>query len=395
MTDLALDRHLPAAMPAFGAAMRALFPIDPETTYVNHGGFGVAPRAMLAVQDGWRRRIEANPTRFLVREHLSPLVRAAADAVAARLGGRGEDWVFVINATDGANAVLRSLTFAAGDEIMVTDHGYNALKQCALHTAATTGAVVKTVTLPWPDADADGIVAAIAAGLTTRTSLVIIDHITSPTSMVLPVARIAARVREAGARLLVDGAHVPGHLPLDVPALGVDWYVGNLHKWAFVPRSAAVLWCRPELQPALHPTTISHGYTQGYTNEFDWQGTRDFSAILSTQAAFGFADRLGGLERIGAWNRQVLARFAERLHAELRTNESTPAALRGFAMTIALPQRLPATHEAALAVRQRLYEQCRLEAPVFPLAGRLWLRVAAQVYLAPDDLPEGIGAAVG
>jgi isopenicillin-N epimerase len=385
-----IDAHLPASLPKLGHSTAALFGLDPAIRYLNHGGYGAAPLAVLAVQDAWRRTIEANPTRFLVVDQLGPRLRQVADAVARRLGGEGQDWTFVANATDGANAVMRSLRLAPGDEILLSDHGYNALRQTALYVASQSGAEVRTISLPWPDASADGIVAAVAGALSPRTRLLVIDHISSPTSLVLPVARIAAAAREAGVPLLVDGAHVPGHLPLDVPSLGADWYVGNLHKWAFVPRGCGVLWSRRALQGELHPTVISHGYAQGYTSEFDWQGTRDFSGVLSVPAAFDFADRLGGLDAIAAYNRGLVAGFAERLHAMLGTNQSTPADLRGFSTTVALPARLAATPETSRALRQRLFERHGVVAPIFPLAGRLWLRVQAQVYLEADDLPAAI-----
>lgn len=387
-----LSRHLELPLPPFGRAMRSLFALDPQTRYLNHGGFGATPGPVLAVQRAWRDLIEANPTRFLVKEHLGPLLRQAAEGVARRFGGRGRDWVFTANASDGANAVLQSLKFAPGDEILITDHGYNALRQAALHVASRSGAVVRSVTLPWPDSSAEGVLAAIGAGLNRRTRLVMVDHIASPSALVLPVAEIAALVRASGADLLIDGAHVPGQLPLDVTALDADYYVGNLHKWAFVPRGCGVLWCRPERQAAIHPTTISHGYGQGFSAEFDWQGTRDFSAILACEAAFDLADRLGGFDAIAAYNRTLAARFAERLMAALDTNLATPAAMRGFSVTVALPAHHPATPERALALRQQLYEQHRIEAPIFPLAERLWLRVGAQIYLEPEDLPASIGA---
>jgi isopenicillin-N epimerase len=385
-----IDVHLPRSVPEFGHPTAALFGLDPAIRYLNHGGYGAAPLAVLAVQDAWRRTIEANPTRYLVVDQLGPRLRQVAEAVARRLGGEGQDWTFVANATDGANAVMGSLRLAPGDEILLTDHGYNALRQTALHVAARAGAEVRTVSLPWPDASADAILAAITLALRPRTRLLVIDHISSPTSLVLPVARIAAAARAAGVPLLVDGAHVPGHLALDVPSLGADWYIGNLHKWAFVPRGCGVLWSRRALQAELHPTVISHGYGQCYTTEFDWQGTRDFSGVLSVPAAFDFADRLGGFDAIAAYNHALVANFAERLHAMLGTNQSTPAGLRGFSTTVALPARLAATPETARALRQRLFERHGVVAPIFPLAGRLWLRVQAQVYLEADDLPAAI-----
>jgi len=384
-----LADHLDGDLPPPGAAMRAAFPLDPDISYLNHGGYGVTPVAVASVAQDWRRLIDANPTSFLQRENLLPLVRHSADIVAARLGGQGEDWVFTANVTDAANAILRTMRLQPGDEIVLTDHGYNAVRQTVLHVAALQQAEVRTAHLPWPDADEDATVQAIVGEITERTRLVVIDHICSPTSLVLPVTKIAAAVRKAGARLLVDGAHAPGQLRLDVPALGADWYIGNLHKWAFVPRGCGVLWSRPEVRAHLHPTTISHGYGQGYTAEFDWQGTRDLAAILTVPAAFEFIERAGGAARIDAYNRKLVDTFASCLHTALGTNQSTPRGMRGYAMTIGLSNRH--APDQALPLHRQLIDKCRVVAPIFALGGRLWLRVGAQIYLEPDDLPATVG----
>ncbi|MGE0426046.1 MAG: aminotransferase class V-fold PLP-dependent enzyme [Reyranellaceae bacterium] len=376
----------PADTPAFGSQeMAALFGLDPDIVYFNHGGFGVTPAPVRATQDVWRRQIETNPTAFFDRAHFTPLVRAAATRVARWLGGRGEGWVFVANATAGLNSVLRSLGLKAGDEVVVTDHGYNAVLQAALYESSAPGARVVTARLPWPDYSHDAALAAIEQAITPRTKLVIVDHITSPTALILPVARIAALCRARGVPLAVDGAHAPGQLrDLDVVALGADIYVGNLHKWAFVPRGCGVLWASPAWRERLHPTVISHGYGQGYTAEFDWQGTFDPTPLLCVESAFEFAERIGRA-RLVAWNYGLIEHAVPALCAALEVNEATPPDARAMMATIALPSRVSGTRDSTLAIKRRLREEHGLEAQIVPFQDRAWLRIAAAPYLSTDD----------
>lgn len=384
----------PADTPAFGSIeMAALFGLDPDIVYLNHGGFGVTPAPVRVTQDVWRRQIEANPTAFFDRAHFTPLVRVAATRVAKWLGGSGEGWVFVANATAGLNSVLRSLGLKSGDEIVVTDHGYNAVLQAALYESSAPGAKVVTARLPWPDYSHDGAVEAIERAITPRTKLVIVDHITSPTALILPVARIAKLCRAKGVPLAVDGAHAPGHLrDVDVVALGADIYVGNLHKWAFVPRGCGVLWASPAWRERLHPTVISHGYGQGYNAEFDWQGTVDPTPLLCVEAAFDFAEQIGRA-RLVAWNYGLIEHAVPALCAALEVNEATPPEARAMMATIALPSRVSGARDNTLALKRKLREEHGLEAQIVPFQDRAWVRIAAAPYLSADDFGR-LGAAL-
>jgi isopenicillin-N epimerase len=376
----------PADTPAFGShEMAALFGLDPDIAYLNHGGYGVTPAPVRVTQDVWRRQIEANPTAFFDREHFTALARVAAKRVATWLGGSGEGWVFVANATAGLNSVLRSLGLKPGDEIVLTDHGYNAVLQAALYESSAPGAKVVTARLPWPDYSHDGAVEAIERAITPRTRLVIVDHITSPTALILPVARIAALCRARGSTLAIDGAHAPGHLrDIDVPALGADLYVGNLHKWAFTPRGCGVLWAAPAWRERLHPVVISHGYGQGYTAEFDWQGTHDPTPMLCVDAAFDFAERIGRA-RLVAWNYGLIEHAVPSLCAALEVNESTPPEARAMMAIVALPSRVQGTRDNAQALKRRLREEHGLEAQIVAFQDRAWVRIAAAPYLSADD----------
>ncbi len=363
----------------FGAAVRAEWDLDPAVAYLNHGSFGVTPRAVLAAQEEWRRRIERNPAAFMAEVRTGAL-REPAAAVARYLGAEGEDVVFMENATSAANAVLRSLSFKPGDEILVTSLGYRAVNHAAAYVASRTGATLVEVKIPLPVRDADAIVAAVAEKLSPRTRLAVFDHIASQSAILLPVETLIPLARAAGAEVLIDGAHVPGQLPLDIPALGADYYVANLHKWLFVPRGTAILWARRERQGELHPLTISHGYGGGFLAEFDWMGTRDLSGWLATPDGIAFHGRLGGA-RLMERNRALAGEMAAMLAKKWGTGLAAPPNMFAAMAVVGVPEsgREPAE------IIPWLRETQRIEAPVHRIDGKLWLRIAAQAYNEAED----------
>jgi isopenicillin-N epimerase len=275
---------------------------------------------VLTAQQDWQRRMEAQPGRFF-RAILPAALRHAAGQLGAFLGADGNDLAFVENTTVGCNAVLRSLELGAGDEILVLTHGYGAVRNAARYVAERAGARVTEAAVPFPRPDADAIVASVAAALTPRTKLAVIDHITSGSALVLPLERIVTACHAAGVPVLVDGAHGPGQVTLDLPSLGADWYVGNCHKWLCAAKGSAFLWAAPSRQAGLHPVTISHGFGAGFLAEFDWTGTRDCSAWLSVGAAIDFHARLGGAA-LRARNVGLAAEGAAGTAAEYRARRS-------------------------------------------------------------------------
>ncbi len=381
-------------MTTFGRGRLADWALDPGITYLNHGTVGATPRRVLAVQQALRDEIERQPARFLLRELTGvrvggprtqpPRMRVAAGEVAAFLGARGDDLVFVDNATTGVNAVLRSLALAPGDEILITGLAYGAVANATRFAARTHGAVVRTVDLPFPPGDPEELVRAYAAGLGPRTRLALIDHVTSDSALVLPVAEIAHRCRERGVPVLVDGAHGPGALEFAIPDLGVDWYVGNLHKWAWSPRSSGVLWAAPERQGHLHPTVISWGLDQGLAMEFDLVGTRDPTPHLAAPAALALMRELG-VDAVRRWNHDLVIRSARALAERWGARFETPEALIGTMATLPLPQSLGATAEDAARLRDALLFEDAIEVQLHATAGRLWVRVSAQIYNGPED----------
>jgi isopenicillin-N epimerase len=362
----------------YGAGLRGEWPLDPDVSYLNHGGFGATPSAVLAAQQDWRDRIERNPTAFLGRA-LPAALRQSATAIASALGASADDLVFVENATSGLNAVLRSLAFAPGDEILVTSLAYPAIRNAARFAAERAGATLVEAPVPLPVCDPDRFAGAVAACIGRRTRLIVLDHIASASALVLPVAVIASIARAAGARVLVDGAHAPGQIALDLPALGVDWYVGNLHKWYFAPRGCGVLWAAPAAQAGLHPLAISHGLGQGYAAEFDWTGTHDFTAALAAPAGLAFHRRLGG-PALMARNAALAAAASHLLAQAWQTEPAGPPQMFAAMASVRLPAQGAASPARAQQIAAWLAEAHHIEAAVFAESGALWLRVAAQAY---------------
>jgi len=357
--------------------------LDPGVAFLNHGSYGATPRAVLAEQERWRALMERHPTHFM-SEELPSAVRSAAARIAAFVGARPNDLVFVENATGACNTVLRSLHLAPGDEILLTDHGYAAVRKAAEYVARRAGARVVEAAVPFPLQDAAQVVAAVSSRLSSRTRLVIFDHITSSTAVIFPVHELTALCRAAGVPVLIDGAHAPGMLSLDVPSIGADWYTGNCHKWLMAPKGSGFLWVAPQRQTDTHPLVISHGYGQGFTAEFDWIGTRDSSAWLSVPAAIDFHERLGGT-KLRERNAALAREQSSLLARAWNTERGAPDALTGSMATIRLPLREAATAERALALRRKLFDDHRIEAPVNAFAGALWVRISAHAYNRPAD----------
>lgn len=372
--------------------LRGLWGLDFSRLHVNHGSYGAAPLAVLAEQARWRERMEAGTTYFMADE-LPQALRAAAGDLAGFVGAERDDLVFVDNATAGINAILESMALEPGDEILLHSQSYGAVLKTARHVASRTGAVLTSAELPFPDPTREGLVAAFAAALTPRTRLVIVDHIVSPSALILPVAEIAALAREAGALVIVDGAHGPANVPIDLRTLGVDFYVGNCHKWLMAPKGAAFLWAAQAHQGWLHPTIISHGYMSGFLAEFDWTGTRDWSAALAVPAAIAVHNELGGPALMQA-NRDLAWQGAQLLS---RAWDRPIAAAREFFGAMALiqaPFTGPTDNDTVVALRERL-RQRGADAPIMEVGDQLWIRISAQAYNRIEDYEELAGIIAG
>ncbi|RJO66099.1 MAG: aminotransferase class V-fold PLP-dependent enzyme [Myxococcales bacterium] len=369
-----------------------LWRLDPDVVYLNHGSFGACPKAVLQKQQALRDEMETQPVEFLDRTFW-PRLNAGRETAARFVGADPDGLVFVANATTGVNAILRSLDFSSGDEILLTDHSYGAVKKAALYATARTGALVTWAHVPFPIGSEDDAVEAVLAAATFKTRLAIIDHVTSPTGIVLPVKRIVDRLQERGIDCLIDGAHAPGMLPLNIEELGAAYYTGNGHKWLCAPKEAGFLYVREDKRDLVHPLAISHGLDvkdgdrPRLQMEFDWVGTSDPTAWLCLAEAVRYMGSLlpGGWPELMETNR-ALALAARRLLAD-RLGVALPCPDSMIGTLAALP--LPDGDNAPDAgwpgddpLHIALYDRHRIEVPImrWPAPPKRLVRISAQLY---------------
>lgn len=373
-----------------GAELRKHWMLEEGMHFLNHGSFGAAPSVVLQAQQRYRERMERQPVNFLVRQMPDEL-RAAAEVLAGFLGAKGQDLAFVENATAGANAVLRSYPWRTGDELLLSAHAYPAVQNLVRFIAAQFGLVVREFDFAFPLVEGE-LLQRFSQALTPRTRMAIIDHVSSPLAIVYPLQEMLALCRERGVQTLVDGAHVPGMLPLAIESLGADWYIGNCHKWLFAPKGCGFLWAAPSARDFLQPPVVSLRMDDGFPASFDWVGTRDVSAWLAISAAIDFYQAMGG-DAIPAYLHRKVLEAAELLCGAWQV--TLPAAPEHYGAMVTLP--VPLVGEATLAranqLRDLLWQQHRIEVPLFALKDRLWLRISAQLYNTPED-HEALASAV-
>jgi isopenicillin-N epimerase len=356
--------------------------LDPDITFLNHGSYGATPIAVLAKQDEFRTRLEREPVRFMNRE-LEPLLDAARAELAQFVGAEPADLVFVPNATAGVNAVLRSLDLDQHDELLVTDQEYIASRNVLDYVAGLQGAKVVVAEIPFPIASPDVVVERVLEKVTARTRLVLIDHIVSQTALINPVARIIAELRARHIDVLVDGAHAPGQVPLDLRELGATYYAANLHKWVCAPKGAAFLYAKSNRRLGLRPISISHGATATRTDrsrfhlEFDWTGTFDPSAWLCVPEAIRYVGSLveGGWPEVMRRNRELALRARDLLCARLQIEHPAPDEMIGSMAAFPVP-------DGDFNELQDLLFAQNIEVPAMPWPRhpKRLLRISAQLY---------------
>jgi isopenicillin-N epimerase len=376
---------------------RGFWSLDPAVTFLNHGSFGSCPRPVLQFQRALQDRLERQPVGFLV-DDFEPLWEAARATLAQFVGADAPDLVFVANATSGVNTVLRSLEFQRGDELLTTDHGYNSCR-CALDYAADrAGARVVVAKIPFPLESASQVVDAVLARVTRRTRFALLDHVTSPTGLVLPLEKIVAELSARGVETLVDGAHAPGMIPLNLKKLGAAFYTGNCHKWLCAPKGAALLYVRRDRQAQIRPLAISHGAKSPrcqsrFLSEFSWTGTGDFSAWLSVPESLRqIGSRLpGGWPAVMQRNRALALAARNILCAALNISPPCPDEMIGSLVAVPLPD-MAAKDIAKIAngldaLRGKLLREYGIEVPVvpWPVPPKRLLRISAQLY---NSLPQ-------
>ena len=372
-----------------------LWPLEPGVLFLNHGSFGACPIEVLRYQAALRAEMEAEPVRFLSRE-LDDRLDAARAALALFVGADPGDLAFVTNATGGVNAVLRSLRFSAGDELLTTDHAYNACKNTLEFVAGRWDARVVVAKVPFPVASADDIVAGVISRVTPRTRLAMLDHVTSPTALVMPIERLIAELATRDVEVLVDGAHAPGMVPLDLRTLGATYYSGNCHKWLCAPKGSAFLWVRRDRRPDVRPLTISHGANATRSErsrfhlEFDWTGTGDPTAWMTVPNAIDYLGSLlpGGWPAVMARNRELALEGRRLVCGVLGVAPPCPEAMIGSIASIPLPDS-PTTDvgwRRPDPIQRRLFDGWGLEVPLmsWPAAPRRLIRISAQLYNSRD-----------
>ncbi|MDQ1686507.1 MAG: isopenicillin-N epimerase [Frankiaceae bacterium] len=350
--------------------------VDPDHAYLNHGGFGALPVSVAEAAAAIRAEVEANPTDMLMRRWPA-LIDAVRDRVAGLLGTDPANLVFVPNATAGTATVLSSLHWEPGDEVVSTDHRYPAVAS-QLGVLLRYGVKVVEQHVPVDIGSVAEIVDRIMAGVTERTKLVVIDSIASPTGFLFPVAEIAAAARERGIAVLVDGAHAPGQIAVDIDALGVDFWVGNLHKWVCSPRGCAALAVAPKWRDVVRPLVASHGYSLGYHDAFDWTGTADPVPVLAIPAALDFWDSLGW-DAVRRHQRELVTAGARRVAAAIGTEVAIADEFTAAMRLVRLPVDLRSEAERE-AVAYRLITEHGVTAHITEHAGTTYVRMCGQLY---------------
>ncbi|MFI5308317.1 MAG: aminotransferase class V-fold PLP-dependent enzyme [Polyangiales bacterium] len=366
--------------------------LEPGIDFLNHGSFGACPRPVLELQTELRARLEREPVRFFVRE-LEGLLDAAREELGRFVGAAAADLAFVPNATAGVNTVLRSLALQPGDELLTTDHSYRACRNALEATAERAGARVIVAQVPFPVRSPDEIVSAVLARRSSRTRLALLDHVTSPTAVVFPIAPLVAELAASGVDTLVDGAHAPGMLDLSLRDIGAAYYTGNCHKWLCAPKSVAFLHVNESRQQAVRPLSISHGATairegrSRFLLEHDWQGTFDPTPALCIPAAIGFLGSLldGGWPALRERNHALACSARALLCSELGIAAPCPESMLGSMAAIVLPQpssSRPAEPYALDPLQDALFLQHGIEVPVYPWPAppQRLLRISAQLY---------------
>jgi isopenicillin-N epimerase len=373
--------------------LRDLFLLDPTVVFLNHGSFGACPRPVFEAYQRWQLELERQPVEFLGRR-ANGLLDAARARLADYLRAGPNDLVFVPNATSGLNVVARSLPLATGDEVLTSDHEYGALDRTWEHVCAKSGARYVRRAVELPVTTPEAVVEEIWRGVTPRTRVLFLSHVTSPTALTFPVAELCRRARTAGIVSVIDGAHAPGHLPLDLPSLGADVYAGNCHKWLCAPKGSAFLYVRPDHQSWVESLIVSWGWVEGsdqfrpestFVSRNQWQGTRDVAAFLAVPDAIEF-QRTHEWESVRAACHDRLTGLVSRLGdlTGLPPIASPANALgwRWYSQMATIP--LPAVDAAAL--KRRLYDEARIEVPIVTWQGRHFVRVSVQGYNSQADL---------
>ncbi|EMI46641.1 aminotransferase class V-fold PLP-dependent enzyme [Rhodopirellula sp. SWK7] len=380
--------------------------LRPDVDFLNHGSFGATPRCVFDAQQQWIERLEQEPIEFLAPERtLLPKLDQVREIVGTQMNASPRDVVFVRNATDGVNAVVRSWPLRAGDQVLITSHGYNACNNAVRHAAQRAGATVVVADIPFPIRGPDEVTDAIASCITPKTRWMLVDHVTSPTGIVMPVNDIVELAHSRGVRIMIDGAHGPGMLHVDLKQIGADYYTANHHKWWCAPKVSGFLFAREEWQDEIQPTVISHGVnTEGFgetkfQSNFNWPGTFDPSPLLAIPTAIEFLSGLHsgtvgvgegegegeGMATLMRCNHELVVSARRLILDRLGLDEPVPETMLGSLATIPIPQWRDRTSDQMREIGRQLRVEHRFEFPVLQIGNQGCLRIASQAYNAIEQ----------
>jgi len=374
------------------SSYQELWSLDTNVVFLNHGSFGACPKAVLAVQQSLRSQLEQDPANFFGRKW-EPLIDNARSKLAAFINADIQDLVFVPNATTGVNSVLRSLTFSPDDEILTTNHEYNACRNALNFIASRTGAKVVVAQVPFPIESPQQVIAAVIDKVSSKTRLALLDHVTSQTGLIFPIQKLVQELQAWGVDTLVDGAHAPGMINLNMQEIGATYYTGNCHKWLSAPKGAAFLYVQRDKHPQIHPLTISHGANSPRTDksrfqlEFDWTGTDDPTAYMCVPEAIAF---MGSLLP-GAWvelmqrNHQLVLKGRQILCDALKIQPPCPEEMIGSMAVVPMPASLE--NYSYMSLHDVLFDKYVIQVQVVPWhePPHLLVRISAQIYNTLDQ----------
>ena len=382
------------------ASLKSRWTLDPEVAYINHGSFGACPKVVLDELHRLQMELEHEPGTFLSRKATERLA-AARERLGAFVGANPDDLAFVPNVTEALNAVLRSMPLSEGDELIVSNHEYNASRNVLDFVAERSKCRVVVVEIPFPISGPDVIVSRMRDAITPRTRLALLDHVTSATGLIVPLAELIELFHASGVAVLVDGAHAPGMLPVDIEALAPDYYAANCHKWICSPKGAGFLYVRRDLQHQVRPAVISHGANSGlegnarFRNEFDWTGTRDITPWLCVPTAIDYVGSLlsGGWDEVRERNHRLVVEARALLTEALDIAPPCPEEMLGSLATLHLPEikNLKPSKATSMLwldpIQEALFHEHKIEVPVLvcPASGRRMFRISAQLYNDLDD----------
>lgn len=367
------------------SSLKKYFLLDPNIVFLNHGSFGATPKPVFKEYQRWQRELENQPVEFLGRRH-NELMKASREALGKYLSTRAENLIYAQNVTIALNIVARSLELGVGDEVLSTNHEYGALDRTWRFLSKERGFTYINQSVDLTSQDV--FVESFWRGVTPRTRVIFISHITSPTATIFPIEKIIQRARAKGIITIIDGAHVPGQLPLDLDSLGADFYGGNLHKWLCAPKGAGFLYARPEVQHLVKPLVVSWGYESEtpsgfpFVDHHEWWGTRDFSAFLSVPAAIEFQAQ-HDWDKVRSACHQLACETWQRINALTGIAPLHSSADSWFAQMAVSP--LPADTDL-VNLKRKLYDEYRIEIPLIVWQGNKLIRLSVQGYNTKRDM---------